>query len=144
IITLVCATAATPSFVVICALLSRCQVYVLKQLTKEELIHLVDSALEKDEYLKEKTIRIEEYDALLQYSGGDARKLYNILELVSNHPTENGEIVVTNDLVRNLIQQNIALYDKGGEQHYDIASALIKSIRGSDPNAAVYWLARMI
>ncbi len=144
IITLIGATTENPSFEVISALLSRCQVYVLKHLTKEELIHLVDSALEKDEYLKEKTIRIEEYDALLQYSGGDARKLYNILELVSNHPTENGEIVVTNDLVRNLIQQNIALYDKGGEQHYDIASALIKSIRGSDPNAAVYWLARMI
>ena len=98
----------------------------------------------KDEYLKELPIKVKEYEALLQYSGGDARKLYNILELVSNHPVEKNKIIITNDLVKDLIQQNIAIYDKGGEQHYDIASALIKSIRGSDPNAAVYWLARMI
>jgi putative ATPase len=144
VITLIGATTENPSFEVISALLSRCQVYVLKHLTKEELIQLVDFALKKDEYLKEKTIKVEEYEALLKYSGGDARKLYNILELVSNHSTEAEEILITNDLVKDLIQQNIAIYDKGGEQHYDIASALIKSIRGSDPNAAVYWLARMI
>ncbi len=144
IITLIGATTENPSFEVISALLSRSQVYVLKHLTKEELIHLVDIALKKDEYLKVKPIEVKEYEALLQYSGGDARKLYNILELVSNHPSENNKIEVTNDLVKDLIQQNIAIYDKGGEQHYDIASALIKSIRGSDPNAAVYWLARMI
>lgn len=144
IITLIGATTENPSFEVISALLSRCQVYVLKHLSKDELIQLVDTALQKDEYLKEKTIEVEEYEALLQYSGGDARKLYNILELVSNHPSEEGKITITNELVKDLIQQNIALYDKGGEQHYDIASALIKSIRGSDPNAAVYWLARMI
>ena len=144
IITLIGATTENPSFEVISALLSRCQVYVLKHLTKEELIQLVDTAISKDEYLKEKKIKIKEYEALLQYSGGDARKLYNILELVSNHPSKKEKIVITNDLVKDLIQQNIAIYDKGGEQHYDIASALIKSIRGSDPNAAVYWLARMI
>ncbi len=144
IITLIGATTENPSFEVISALLSRCQVYVLKHLTKDELIQLVATALKKDEYLKEKPIKVKEYEALLQYSGGDARKLYNILELVSNHPAEKNKIVITNELVKELIQQNIAIYDKGGEQHYDIASALIKSIRGSDPNAAVYWLARMI
>ncbi len=144
IITLIGATTENPSFEVISALLSRCQVYVLKHLTKEELIQLVDIALKKDEYLKEKPIEVKEHEALLQYSGGDARKLYNILELISNHPSEKNKIIITNDLVIDLIQQNIAIYDKGGEQHYDIASALIKSIRGSDPNAAVYWLARMI
>ena len=144
VITLIGATTENPSFEVISALLSRCQVYVLKHLSKEELIQLVDTAIKKDEYLKEKPIKIKEYEALLQYSGGDARKLYNILELVANHPTETKKITISNDLVIDLIQQNIAIYDKGGEQHYDIASALIKSIRGSDPNAAVYWLARMI
>lgn len=144
VITLIGATTENPSFEVISALLSRCQVYILKHLSKGELVQLVDSAIKKDEYLKEKSIKIKEYEALLQYSGGDARKLYNILELVSNHPSENNKIEITNDLVKDLIQQNIAIYDKGGEQHYDIASALIKSIRGSDPNAAVYWLARMI
>jgi len=144
VITLIGATTENPSFEVISALLSRCQVYVLKHLDKEELIQLVDTAIKKDEYLKEKSIKVKEYEALLKYSGGDARKLYNILELVSNHPSEKKKIEITNDLVKDLIQQNIAIYDKGGEQHYDIASALIKSIRGSDPNAAVYWLARMI
>ncbi len=144
VITLIGATTENPSFEVISALLSRCQVYVLKHLTKEELIGLVDFAIKKDEYLKELPIKVKEYEALLQYSGGDARKLYNILELVSNHPSEKNKIVITNELIKDLIQQNIAIYDKGGEQHYDIASALIKSIRGSDPNGAVYWLARMI
>ena len=143
IVTLIGATTENPSFEVISALLSRAQVYILKHHEKEELIHLVDQALIKDEYLKKKAIEIKEYDALLQYSGGDARKLYNILELISNVPIKD-KLFVTNDLVKDLIQQNIAIYDKSGEQHYDIASALIKSIRGSDPNAAVYWLARML
>lgn len=143
-ITLIGATTENPSFEVISALLSRCQVYVLEPLKKEELIFLVEQALQKDEYLKSRKIRIEEYEAILQYSGGDARKLYNILELLSNFDEEAGELVVTNELVAQKVQQNIALYDKAGEQHYDIASAFIKSIRGSDPNAAVYWLARMI
>ncbi len=143
VVTLIGATTENPSFEVISALLSRAQVYILKHHEKAELIHLVNQALIKDEYLNKKAIEIKEYDALLQYSGGDARKLYNILELISNVPIEN-KLIVTNDLVKELIQQNIAIYDKSGEQHYDIASALIKSIRGSDPNAAVYWLARML
>jgi len=143
IVTLIGATTENPSFEVISALLSRAQVYVLKHLEKEELINMVDNALTKDEYLKKKKFVVKEYDALLQYSGGDGRKLYNTLELVSNYPTEE-TLEITNDLVKELIQRNIAIYDKGGEQHYDIASALIKSIRGSDPNGAVYWLARMI
>ena len=144
VITLIGATTENPSFEVISALLSRCQVYVLQHLEKEELIFLVDQAIKKDEYLKEREIEVEEYDALLQYSGGDARKLYNILELVTNYQEEGETLIITNELVTEKIQQNIAMYDKGGEQHYDIASAFIKSIRGSDPNAAVYWLARMI
>ncbi|MFT7603576.1 MAG: putative ATPase, partial [Saprospiraceae bacterium] len=144
IITLIGATTENPSFEVISALLSRSQVYVLKHLEKEDLIRLVDIALEKDEFLKVKDIEVKEYDALLMYSGGDARKLLNTLELVSNQVPKGEKLVITNDLVKDLIQQNIAIYDKGGEQHYDIASALIKSIRGSDPNAAVYYLARMI
>ncbi len=144
IITLIGATTENPSFEVISALLSRSQVYVLQHLGKEDLIKLIDSAIEKDEFLREKKIQIKEYDALLMFSGGDARKLLNTLELVSNTIKKGEEIIVTNDLVKELIQQNIAIYDKGGEQHYDIASALIKSIRGSDPNAAVYYLARMI
>jgi putative ATPase len=144
VITLIGATTENPSFEVISALLSRCQVYVLKPLGKEELIRLAHQALEKDEYLREQDIEVKEYEALLQFSGGDARKLYNVLELVSNYEPEDGRIVVTNELVTALVQENMALYDKAGEQHYDIASAFIKSIRGSDPNAAVYWLARMI
>lgn len=143
-ITLIGATTENPSFEVISALLSRCQVYVLRPLEKADLIHLIDQALKNDEYLREKDIGIEEYDALLQFSGGDARKLYNVLELVSNYPDKKEPVNVTNRLVTQLIQENLAIYDKGGEQHYDIASAFIKSIRGSDPNAAVYWLARMI
>ena len=126
------------------ALLSRSQVYVLEHLKKEELIQLVDDALVKDEFLKEKKIEVKEYEALLQFSGGDARKLYNIVELVSNYVDDGETLEVTNDLVKELLQNNIAMYDKGGEQHYDIISAFIKSIRGSDPNAAVYWLARMV
>ncbi len=143
IITLIGATTENPSFEVIAALLSRCQVYILKPLHKEELIQLIDDALEKDYYLKEKDIKVVEYDAMLRYSGGDARKLYNILELVTNFDEE-GTLEITNELVTEKVQQNVSIYDKAGEQHYDIASAFIKSIRGSDPNGAVYWLARMI
>lgn len=144
IITLIGATTENPSFEVISALLSRCQVYVLKGLEKEELIKMIDSAIEKDIYLKNKKIKIEEYDAIIQYSGGDGRKLYNILELVTNFGSNNEVQSITNEIVTQLIQQNIATYDKDGEMHYDIISAFIKSMRGSDPNAAVYWLARMI
>ncbi|MDX1941229.1 MAG: replication-associated recombination protein A [Saprospiraceae bacterium] len=144
IIVLIGATTENPSFEVVPALLSRCQVYILYYLKPEELIFLVNQALEKDEYLKEKQIEVKEYDALLRYSGGDARKLYNILELVAGDIEKGEELVITDELVVNKVQQNIALYDKGGEQHYDVASAFIKSIRGSDPNASVYWLARMI
>ncbi|NET36691.1 MAG: replication-associated recombination protein A [Cyanothece sp. SIO1E1] len=143
IITLIGATTENPSFEVIAALLSRCQVYILKPLHKEELIQLIDDALAKDYYLKEKDIKVVEYDAMLRYSGGDARKLYNILELVTNFD-EKGTLEITNELVTEKVQQNVSIYDKSGEQHYDIASAFIKSIRGSDPNGAVYWLARMI
>ncbi len=144
IITLIGATTENPSFEVISALLSRSQVYVLEHLGKEDLIKLVDMAIKKDEFLKEKDIQVEEYDAMLMFSSGDARKLLNTLELVSNTIKKGEKLIITNSLVKDLIQQNIAIYDKGGEQHYDIASALIKSIRGSDPNAAVYYLARMI
>ena len=144
IITLIGATTENPSFEVISALLSRCQVYVLQPLTKEALVELVDRAIAKDEFLKEKKIEVQEYDALLLYSGGDARKLLNVLELVTNYQGEKDKLLITNDLVTKKIQQNIAIYDKSGDQHYDIASAFIKSIRGSDPNAAVYYLARMI
>lgn len=143
-VTLIGATTENPSFEVVPALLSRCQVYVLAHLEKEDLIYLVDLALERDEYLSKKQIEISEYDALLRYSGGDARKLFNILELVTNDAEPDQILTVTDALVVEKVQQNIAMYDKGGEQHYDVASAFIKSIRGSDPNAAVYWLARMI
>lgn len=144
IITLIGATTENPSFEVISALLSRAQVYILKPLEKEDLIFLVDNALENDEFLKDKKVKVTEYDALLQFSGGDARKLYNILELVTNYTSNEDLLGIDNELVTEKIQQNIAIYDKSGEQHYDIASAFIKSIRGSDPNGAVYWLARMI
>jgi putative ATPase len=144
IITLIGATTENPSFEVISALLSRCQVYVLKPLVKEELIYLINQALEKDIFLKNRGIVVKEYEAILQFSGGDGRKLYNILELVSNFIPVGEGLEITNEMVVEKLQQNIALYDKDGEQHYDIISAFIKSIRGSDPNAAVYWLARMI
>lgn len=144
IVTLIGATTENPSFEVISALLSRCQVYVLKHLEKGELKQIIDTALEKDEYLREKDIKVEEYEALMMFSGGDARKLLNVLELVTN-PARKGELfTITNETVENAIQTNLAIYDKTGEMHYDIASAFIKSMRGSDPNAAVYWLARMI
>lgn len=144
IVTLIGATTENPSFEVIPALLSRCQVYVLQPLGKEELVGLLHRALEEDEALKTAGIELKETEALLLYSGGDARRLLNALELVSNYRQPGETLRITNDLVRQRIQQNIALYDKGGEQHYDIISAFIKSIRGSDPNAAVYWLARML
>lgn len=143
VITLIGATTENPSFEVIPALLSRCQVYVLEPLSKEELIGLIDRALKTDEFLKGQ-ITIEDYDAILLHSGGDARKLYNILELVTNYGKASEPVTVTNEMVTQKLQQNISRYDKGGEQHYDIISAFIKSIRGSDPNGAVYWLARMI
>ncbi len=143
LITLIGATTENPSFEVISALLSRCQVYVLKHLSADELTELMDQALTKDEYLSKKKIIINEREALLRLSGGDARKLLNVLELVVQ--TVGGELItISNELVLGLVQQNMAMYDKAGEQHYDIVSAFIKSIRGSDPNAAVYWLARMI
>jgi putative ATPase len=144
IVTLIGATTENPSFEVISALLSRCQVYVLKHLEKEELIEIVKVALEKDEYLKAKDIEVAEFEALLMFSGGDARKLLNVLELVTNLAKPNEKFTITNELVENAIQTNLAIYDKTGEMHYDIASAFIKSMRGSDPNATVYWLARMI
>ncbi|MGY5255327.1 replication-associated recombination protein A [Sphingobacterium spiritivorum] len=143
LVTLIGATTENPSFEVISALLSRCQVYVLKHLTEEELIGIVNSAISEDEFLKEEKIEVQEYEALLRLSGGDARKLLNVLELVVNASLSLNK-PITNEFVLKQMQQNMAIYDKTGEQHYDIISAFIKSIRGSDPNAAVYWLARMI
>ncbi len=143
LVTLIGATTENPSFEVISALLSRCQVYILKSLSEEDLINLISRALKDDESLSKKQIEIQEYEALFRLSGGDARRLLNVLELVVNSAgTE--KPVITNKLVLDNVQQNMALYDKAGENHYDIISAFIKSIRGSDPNAAVYWLARMI
>ena len=142
-ITLIGATTENPSFEVIPALLSRCQVYVLNAFSKKDLESLLERAMKIDFYLSTKIIKLNETEALLRLSGGDGRKLLNIFELVVNASSEN-EITITNDLVFSLVQQNTVLYDKTGEQHYDIVSAFIKSIRGSDPNGAVYWLARMI
>lgn len=142
-ITLIGATTENPSFEVIPALLSRCQVYVLNAFSKEDLELLLHRAMTTDTYLKTKKIELQETEALLRLSGGDGRKLLNIFELVVNASAED-EIIVTNDKVLEIAQQNTVLYDKTGEQHYDIVSAFIKSIRGSDPNGAVYWLARMI
>ena len=141
-VTLIGATTENPSFEVIPALLSRCQVYILNSFSKKDLENLLQRALTEDAYISSKNIEIKETEALLKISGGDARKLLNIFELVVN--SEDEPIVITNDLVLSKIQKNTVLYDKTGEQHYDIISAFIKSIRGSDPNAAVYWLARMI
>lgn len=140
VVTLIGATTENPSFEVITPLLSRCQVYVLKSLEKEDLLELLHRALEKDEILRTQGVTVKETEALLRFSGGDARKLLNILELVSN----SGVKVIDNDTVTKQLQQNPVAYDKDGEMHYDIISAFIKSIRGSDPQAAVYWLARMI
>ena len=144
IITLIGATTENPSFEVNSALLSRCQVYVLKPLEEDDLVRLLKQALEKDEWLRSKPIRLDETEALLTISGGDARKLLNLLELVVDALSTGKEIRITDQRVMEIAQQRIALYDKSGEQHYDIISAFIKSMRGSDPNGAIYWLARMV
>ena len=145
IITLIGATTENPSFEVNSALLSRCQVYVLKALQQKDLIALLHQALEKDEWLKQQSVELKETEAMINISGGDARKLLNLLDLVvQTQVKEKKQVVITDALVMQVAQKKIALYDKQGEQHYDIISAFIKSMRGSDPNAAVYWLARMI
>jgi putative ATPase len=143
-ITLIGATTENPSFEVISALLSRCQVYTLQNHTKEDLIKLLDRAIKEDLVLKEKNIILEETNALLAISGGDARKLLNVFEIIIGTFSQSNIIKITDDVVQSRAQQSLAIYDKDGEQHYDIISAFIKSIRGSDPNAAVYWLARMV
>ena len=142
--TLIGATTENPSFEVISPLLSRCQVYVLKEMSVENLDTLLQRALTEDEYLKKQKITVKEKELLFRYSGGDARKLLNIIEIITSGFSPSAEITIDNQLVQERLQENIALYDKNGEQHYDIISAFIKSIRGSDPNGAVYWLARMI
>jgi putative ATPase len=143
IITLIGATTENPSFEVNSALLSRCQVFVLKALEEKDLLQLLNKAIAEDSILQTKKIQLKQTEAMIRLSGGDARKLLNLLEIVTDTSTE-AELVITDELVLQTIQQKMALYDKSGEQHYDIISAFIKSIRGSDPNAAVYWLARMI
>jgi len=143
IITLIGATTENPSFEVISALLSRSQVYVLQALTEDHMMALVHQAMQKDEWLNSQHLQIKEWEALLQLSGGDARRLLNLVELIAASLPEDNK-VATNDGVQDIVQKKMALYDKTGEQHYDIISAFIKSMRGSDPNAAVYWLARMI
>ena len=144
IVTLVGATTENPSFEVIRPLLSRAQVYVLKPLEAPELQQLLDRALSTDEILKKRNIKVESTDALFRFSGGDARKLLNILDLLEKSTAENEEMIINDQLVTERLQENPAAYDKNGEMHYDIISAFIKSVRGSDPDAAIYWLARMI
>ena len=144
VVTLIGATTENPSFEVIRPLLSRCQLYVLKTLEKEDLLELLQNAIQRDVYLKEKNIELKETDAMLRYSGGDARKLLNILELVVEADSSSDQIVITDEKVVQRLQQNPLAYDKDGEMHYDIISAFIKSIRGSDPDGALYWLARMV
>jgi putative ATPase len=144
IITLIGATTENPSFEVNSALLSRCQVYVLKPLEDKDLIELLQQAIKTDGHFKSKKIQLKETEALLTISGGDARKLLNLFELVTDALDGEKEILITDEVVMNIAQQRIALYDKTGEQHYDIISAFIKSMRGSDPNGAIYWLARMV
>lgn len=146
-ITLIGATTENPSFEVNSALLSRCQVYVLKPLSEKDMVQLLHTALNKDEFLSAKNIQLKETEALIRISGGDARKLFNLLEIVSGtllEESKNNTTTITDEAVMKIAQQKIALYDKSGEQHYDIISAFIKSMRGSDPNGAVYWLARMV
>ena len=143
LITFIGATTENPSFEVNSALLSRCQVYILRDLTEDDLKKLALNVIAKDEFLSAKTFSINEWEALLRFSGGDARKLLNILELLFNQCKGN-EVIISNEMVINTIQENIALYDKSGEMHYDLISAFIKSVRGSDPNAAVYYLGRML
>ena len=142
IITLIGATTENPSFEVISPLLSRCQVYTLKPMQDEDLQCLLDRALTSDEELKKRNIKVEECEALFRFAGGDARKLLNILDIITS--SREGDLTITDELVTEVLQQNIALYDKNGEQHYDVISAFIKSVRGSDPNAAIYYLARML
>ena len=142
VITLIGATTENPSFEVISPLLSRCQVYTLKPMQDEDLQKLLDRALATDEELKQRKIEVAESAALFRFAGGDARKLLNILDIITS--SREGDLVITDDLVTEVLQQNIALYDKNGEQHYDVISAFIKSVRGSDPNAAIYYLARML
>ena len=150
VVTLIGATTENPSFEVISPLLSRCQVYILNGLTEKDLTQMLNRALIKDTYLKKLKIVVEEHEAMFHYSGGDARKLLNTLELVIRSETSDPgfdtdhEITITNQMVKERLQENMAIYDKNGEMHYDIISAFIKSIRGSDPDAAVYWLARML
>ncbi len=141
-VTLIGATTENPSFEVISPLLSRCQVYILKPMNDEELGTLLDRAVTTDEELRQRNVKVEQTDALFKFSGGDARKLLNILDIMAG--ATDGDITITDDFVTRCLQQNIALYDKNGEQHYDIISAFIKSVRGSDPNAAIYYLARML
>ena len=143
-VVLIGATTENPSFEVITPLLSRCQVYVLKSLEKEDLLQLLDRALKEDVLLKERKIELKETDALLRQSGGDARKLLNILEIVVDSQAGKAKVLIDNKTVTECLQENVAIYDKDGEMHYDIISAFIKSIRGSDPNAAIYYLARML
>ena len=143
-VTLIGATTENPSFEIIRPLLSRAQVYVLQPLSDDDLTKLLNRALTKDEILKHRTVKVEETDALFRYSGGDARKMLNILDLLYQSVGENEPIIIRNDIVTERLQQNPAAYDKNGEMHYDIISAFIKSVRGSNPDAAVYWLARMI
>ena len=143
-VVLIGATTENPSFEVISPLLSRCQVYVLKSLETKHLQLLLDRALKEDILLKEKQIEIKETEALFRFSGGDARKLLNVLDIVISNYPDNQDITIDNQIVVDILQENIALYDKNGEQHYDIISAFIKSMRGSDPNGAIYWMARML
>ena len=142
--TLIGATTENPSFELNTPLLSRCQVYVLKEMSVKDMDKLVERALKEDEFLSKQQIKVTEKEALYRFSGGDARKLLNILEIISNSFSPTSEITINNELITSKLQENIAIYDKKGEQHYDIISAFIKSIRGSDPNGAIYWLARMI
>ena len=142
IITLIGATTENPSFEVISPLLSRCQVYTLRSMQDEDLQCLLNRALASDEELKQRNIKVEESEALFRFAGGDARKLLNILDIITS--SREGDLTITDSLVTEVLQQNIALYDKNGEQHYDVISAFIKSVRGSDPNAAIYYLARML
>ncbi len=142
IVTLIGATTENPSFEVISALLSRCQVYVLNSMSLEEGKKLIQNALQKDVILKNKAIQIKEYEAILKFAGGDGRKLFNILELLADSSAE--KIIITNEIVEKELQTKMTMFDKGGEMHYDVASALIKSVRGSDADASVYWLARML
>ena len=144
VVTLIGATTENPSFEVIPALLSRAQVYVLEPLGREELTGMIDRALAEDEYLKKMDVEVADYDTLIRFSGGDGRRLYNVLELVTHEASDGQKVVLDTEYISSRVQENLTRYDKTGEQHYDIASALIKSIRGSDPNGAVYWLARMI